>query len=180
MGAVKKIKIPLRPTILQWTWTNRPIHLFLVGHLNPWLQETNVRVSSPQPLHWMLWTYSPNPNFCLLLHQGTSRRITSHWLSRMPLLSPITHEITTRSLRVVKPSRHYTIANAPLALGATSDNVPLAGFSPLIAHPHLLVWATNEQWVLALVTANGSHWLNYSLKWPLMVGIDRFDGSPHK
>ena len=32
-----------------WIWANQPIHLFLVGCLNPCLQGTNVQVGSTQP-----------------------------------------------------------------------------------------------------------------------------------
>jgi hypothetical protein len=32
--------------------------------------------------------------------------------------------------------------------------------SLVIAHPHLLVWATSERFLPALVTSSGSHWLN--------------------
>ena len=32
--------------------------------------------------------------------------------------------------------------------------------SLVIAHPHLLVWATDEQFLPTLVTSSGSHWLN--------------------
>ena len=32
----------------------------------------------------------------------------------------------------------------------------------LIAHPHLLVWATSKWWVTTLVATSGSHWLKHS------------------
>ena len=43
---------------------------------------------------------------------------------------------------------------------------------PLIAHLHLLVWAMSKQFLLALVTSNGSQWLNQLYKWysTLLIG----------
>jgi hypothetical protein len=41
----------------------------------------------------------------------------------------------------------------------------------IIHSPHLLVWATSERRVLALVATSGSYWLNSSKKCPLLVGI---------
>ena len=39
---------------LQGIWANQPIHSFLIGCLNPCLQETSVRVVLPQPSQWGL------------------------------------------------------------------------------------------------------------------------------
>ena len=36
----------------------------------------------------------------------------------------------------------------------------------IIAHPHILVWATSERWVPTLVATSGSHWLKQLWKWP--------------
>ena len=39
-------------------WVPQPIHLFLVGCLNPCLQGTNVRVGSPRPVGYVVTLFS--------------------------------------------------------------------------------------------------------------------------
>jgi hypothetical protein len=44
----------------------------------------------------------------------------------------------------------------------------------LIVHPHLLVWTTSERLLPTLVAYGGSHMSNWSIKWPMTVGLIRY------